>query len=138
MDQAGNNGSVGAWLDGDVLRVAISGAANVDHFIEAISQAVELDGEQQTRCMLLDFCGIDELDLSDDDIFRIVSSLRRRLRRSPDYRVAVVAPVELLGRLGDEFVRVRNLLAGDGTAVPPVQPFTELVAAEAWIRDSTD
>lgn len=142
MNQAGNSSAenddaVAVWIDETMLRVSIAGAADVGHFIEAISRSVELDGDQNTLCMLLDFTKITELDLSDEDLYRIVAALRRRLRRTSDYRCAVVAPVELLGRLGEEFVRVRDLMAGDGSAVPPVQPFTDLAEAEAWITDES-
>lgn len=76
-----------------------------------------------------------KVDLTDDEVFRIVASMRRRFRRAADYRGAVVAPSTSLDHLVDEFVGVRDMMVGQSAAVPPVRSFATPADAEAWLAE---
>lgn len=98
------------------------------HWVEAVA-------ERPTSGILLDFRGIEHLELSDDDVFRAVTAKRRRLPQQPDFRFVIIAPSQYLKRLSDEFVQVRDPVAGDSEDVPAVRPFDEPAEADAWLGE---
>lgn len=121
------------WHDGPVRRVEMGGRITVDECTDVIAQAVELELDGPFSAMILDLSGVDEVVLSDDEMFRLVASLRRRFRRVPDQRSAVVAPGPSLARLVGEIVRTRELMSASERDVPIVRVFDSLPAADAWL-----
>lgn len=134
MDNSADDTTIDVALDGTTLRVAIVGRLALQHFLESVSQAAMLQAKESTSGMLVDFTGVDDVDLSDEDIFRAVTALRRRLLLADSYRCGVVVPPELLGLLGEEFIRVRDLLTGGAMSGPDVRPFLDLEEATAWVK----
>ena len=130
---AASRESVEVIQEGAHRRVTITGRVTVDDLTDVIARSVELELEQTTSTMLIDFSPVEHINLSEEELFRVVASMRRRLRPAGDYRFAVVAPTEALARFVDEFVSVRDLIAGNRVDVPPVRLFADLAEAEAWL-----
>lgn len=133
---AGVGNFVHVWRDGPLRRVELGGAVDADVVVDSITRSIEMELEDPSEAAILDFTAIESVDLGDEEIFRLMTMIRRRFRPADGYRAAVVASADFLVNVVGDFVRVRDLLAGGGDAeVATVALFSTVDEARAWLDE---
>jgi hypothetical protein len=133
---AGVGNFVHVWRDGPWRRVELGGAVDADLVVDSITRSVDMELEDPSDGAILDFSAIESVDLDDEEIFRLMTMIRRRFRPGAGYRAAVVASADFLVNVVGDFVRVRDLLAGGSDAeVATVALFSTVDEAKVWLEE---